>query len=164
MFIELESLFNGGITEIPLDFEFDFSKEEIDGVFPFTTPVKLKGKIENVAEIVTVRAEAVFTMDAECCRCAEELELDMEVPVEHILVTELQNEETDEFIIVEDMKLDIERLTLEDIYFALPSKVLCDDDCKGLCSKCGANLNEGPCGCKKDIDPRFEALLGLLDE
>ena len=62
------------------------------------------------------------------------------------------------------MKLDIERLTLEDIYFALPSKVLCDDDCKGLCSKCGANLNEGPCECKKDIDPRFEALLSLLDE
>ena len=103
-------------------------------------------------------------MDVDCCRCAEELELDMEVPVEHILVTELQNEETDEFIIVEDMKLDIERLTLEDIYFAMPSKVLCDDDCKGLCSKCGANLNEGPCECKKDIDPRFEALLGLLDE
>ena len=164
MFIELENLFNGGITEVPLDFEFDFSKEEIDGVFPFTTPVKLQGKVENVAEIVTVKATASFSMDVDCCRCAEELTLDMEVPIEHILVTELQNEETDEFIIVEDMKLDIERLTLEDIYFAMPSKVLCDDDCKGLCSKCGANLNEGPCECKKDIDPRFEALLGLLDE
>lgn len=164
MFIELENLFNGGITEIPLDFEFDFSKEEIDGVFPFTTPVKLQGKIENVAEIVSVKAMATFSMDVDCSRCAEELELDMEVPVEHILVTELQNDETDEYIIVEDMKLDIERLTLEDVYFALPSKVLCDDDCKGLCSKCGANLNEGPCSCKKDIDPRFEALLGLLDE
>ena len=164
MFIELENLFNGGITEVPLDFEFDFSGEEIDGVFPFTTPVKLQGKVENVAEIVSVKAVATFSMDVDCCRCAEELELDMEVPVEHILVTELQNEETDEYIIVEDMKLDIERLTLEDIYFALHGKFLCDDDCKGLCHKCGANLNEGPCECKKDIDPRFEALLSLLDE
>ena len=55
-------------------------------------------------------------------------------------------------------------LTLSSCYFALPSKFLCDDDCKGLCPKCGANLNEGPCECKKDIDPRFEALLSLLDE
>ena len=164
MFIELENLFNGGIAEIPLDIEFDFSKEEIDGVFPFTTPVRLKGEIRNVAEIVSISAEVVFSLDVYCNRCAEAITLDMEVPIEHILVSELQNEETDEFIIVENMKLDIEQLTLEDIYFAMPSKFLCDDDCKGLCPKCGANLNEGPCECKKDIDPRFEALLSLLDE
>lgn len=164
MFIELENLFNGGITEIPLQYDFDFSGEEIDGVFPFTTPVKLVGKIENVAEIVSVKATATFGMDVFCSRCAEGIKLDMKVDVDHILVTELQNDETDEFIILEDMKLDIERLTLEDIYFALPSKFLCQEDCKGLCAKCGANLNEGPCSCKKDIDPRFEVLLGLLDE
>ena len=148
MFIELENLFNGGITEVPLDFEFDFSKEEIDGVFPFTTPVKLQGKIENIAEIVTVKAMAVFSMDVDCSRCAEELEIDMEVPVEHILVTGLQNEETDEYIIVEDMKLDIEQLTLEDIYLALPGKFLCKEDCLGLCGECGGNLNHGECKCK----------------
>ncbi len=164
MFIELENLFSGGITEIPLEYEFDFSAEEIDGVFPFTTPVKLSGKVENIAEIVMVKATATFGMDVFCSRCADEVQFDFEVPIEHILVLELQNDETDEYIIVEDMKLDIERLTLEDIYFALPSKFLCDDDCKGLCPKCGANLNEGPCECKKDIDPRFEVLLGLLDE
>ena len=118
MFIELESLFNGGITEIPLDYKFDFSKEEIDGVFPFTTPVCLKGEIRNVAEIVSINAEVVFSLDVYCDRCAEAITLDMEVPIEHILVSELQNEETDEFIIVENMKLDIEQLTLEDIYFA----------------------------------------------
>ena len=164
MFIELENLFNGGITEIPLDFRFNFSSEEIDGVFPFTTPVSLKGEITNVAEIVSIKAEATFSLDVYCSRCAEGVIYDMTVPIEHILVAELQNDETDEFIITENMKLDIEQLTLEDIYFALPSKFLCDDDCKGLCPKCGANLNEGPCGCKKDIDPRFEALLSLLDE
>ena len=164
MFIELENLFNGGITEIPLDLQFDFSEEEIDGVFPFTTPVFLKGEITNVAEIVSLKAVATFSLDVYCSRCAEGVTYDMEVPIEHILVSELQNDETDEFIITENMKLDIKQLTLEDIYFALPSKFLCDDDCKGLCPKCGANLNEGPCECKKDIDPRFEVLLGLLDE
>lgn len=165
MFIELENLFNGGITNVPLAFEFDFSSEQIDGVFPFTAPVKLVGKIENVAEIVTIKAVASVHMDVVCSRCAEDFKIDFEVPVEHGLVQALNNsEDSDEYIVVEDMKLDVESLTLEDIYFALPSKFLCSEDCKGLCAKCGANLNVSPCSCKKDIDPRFEALLGLLDE
>lgn len=165
MFIELENLFNGGVTNIPLDCEFDFSPEKIDGVFPFTAPVKLKGKIENVAELVSIKAVASVHMDVLCSRCAEDFAMDFEVEIEHGLVQALNNvQDSDEYIVVEDMKLDLKALTLEDIYFALPSKFLCSEDCKGLCSKCGANLNVSPCSCKKDIDPRFEVLLGLMDE
>lgn len=164
MFIELESLFNGGIDSIPVDYEFDFSKEELNGVFPFTTPVKLKGEIKNTAGLVTIEAVISFGMDILCDRCAEEAKLSFEVPMEHGLVSNLNDEENDDYILLEDMKLDISELTLEDIYLALPGKLLCKEDCKGVCSKCGANLNEGPCNCKKDIDPRFEALLDLLDE
>lgn len=162
MFTELESLFNGGIDTIPVDCEFDFSKEEFNGVFPFTTPVKLKGEIKNTAGLVTIDAEVVFFMDIVCDRCAENAKLSFNVPVKHGLVSELNDEENDDYILVEDMKLDIEQLTLEDIYLALPGKLLCNESCKGVCSQCGANLNEGPCNCKKEIDPRFEALLDLL--
>ena len=52
----------------------------------------------------------------------------------------------------------------EEVNLFLPSKILCKPDCKGLCYKCGKNLNLGDCGCKKDVDPRMEALLQLLDE
>ena len=44
-----------------------------------------------------------------------------------------------------------------------PMKVLCKEDCKGVCQFCGANLNEGQCSCKKPVDPRLEALKQLLD-
>ena len=163
MFIELDSLFNQGINSIRLDYKFDFSAEEIDGVFPFTTPVSLCGEIINTSGIVTVSAKISFSLETVCDRCAEDIKLDFNIPMEHELVSTLNNEETDEYILVEDMKLDIEQLTLEDIFLALPVKFLCKDDCKGICCKCGANLNEGLCECKKDIDPRLEALLGLLD-
>ena len=163
MFIELDSLFNQGINSIRLDYKFDFSAEEIDGVFPFTTPVSLCGEIINTSGIVTVSAKISFSLETVCDRCAEDIKLDFNIPMEHELVSTLNNEETDEYILVEDMKLDIEQLTLEDIFLALPVKFLCKDDCKGICYKCGANLNEGLCECKKDIDPRLEALLGLLD-
>lgn len=164
MFIELESLFNLGIDRIDLDYSFDFSEESLNGVFPFTTPVLLKGAIRNTSGIVQLDAVINCSLDIVCDRCAEDARLDFEIPMVHGLVSSLNNDETDDYILVEDMKLDIKQLTLENIYLALPVKLLCKEDCKGVCFKCGANLNEGPCNCKKDIDPRLEALLGLLDE
>ena len=158
MFIQLEAIFNGGTLSLPLDYEFDFSKEELGGVFPFTTPVILKGEIRNTAGIVTIEAKAEFSMEVTCDRCAEDIKPEFTVDVEHGLVASLNHEDNDDYILLEDMKLDVEQLTLEDIYLALPGKFLCKEDCKGLCPKCGANLNESSCDCKKPIDPRWAAL------
>ena len=158
MFIALENLFNGGVKSIPLDYEFDFSSESFNGVFPFTTPVKLKGEITNTAGIVTVNAKISFVLEICCDRCAAPVKLPFEVEMEHGLVSSLNDEENDDYILVEDMKLDIAELTSEDIYLALPGKILCREDCKGICTKCGADLNEGSCGCKKEIDPRWAGL------
>ena len=51
----------------------------------------------------------------------------------------------------------------EELLLFFPTKMLCKPDCKGLCCKCGKNLNDGPCDCQKDVDPRLESLLQLLD-
>lgn len=163
MFIALESLFGGGVERLPIDYEFDFSHEELNGVFPFTTPVSLKGEIKNIAGVVTVEAQIKAQLQILCDRCAEEAKLDFDIEMAHGLVCSLNEDDNDDYILVEDMKLDIERLTLEDIYLALPTKFLCKEDCKGVCARCGANLNEGSCDCKKDIDPRLESLLELLE-
>ncbi len=163
MFIALESLFGGAIEIIELDYEFDFSKEEYNGVFPFTTPVKLLGKITNRAGVVEIDAVASFDFTAPCDRCAAVTTKRFEVPVKHGLVSSLNDDGNDDYIVVENMSLELDRLTLEDIYLFLPSKFLCSPDCKGLCSKCGTNLNEKSCDCKKDIDPRLEILLSFND-
>ncbi len=163
MFIALESLFGGGVERLPLNCEFDFSREELNGVFPFTTPVSLKGEIKNIAGVVTVEAQIKAQLQIFCDRCAEEAKLDFDIEMAHGLVCSLNEDDNDDYILVEDMKLDLERLTLEDIYLALPTKFLCKEDCKGVCAKCGANLNEGSCDCKKEIDPRLESLLELLE-
>ena len=163
MFIALESMFGGGVERLPLNCEFDFSREELNGVFPFTTPVSLKGEIKNIAGVVTVEAQIKAQLQIFCDRCAEEAKLDFDIEMAHGLVCSLNEDDNDDYILVEDMKLDLERLTLEDIYLALPTKFLCKEDCKGVCAKCGANLNEGSCDCKKEIDPRLESLLELLE-
>lgn len=158
MFIALENLFNGGVKSVPLCYEFDFSAQEFGGVFPFTTPVKLEGEIRNTAGIVEVDAKITFVLETRCDRCAADVKLPFEVKMEHGLVSSLNDEENDDYILVEDMRLDIEELTSEDIYLALPAKILCKDDCKGVCMTCGADLNDGPCGCEKEIDPRWAGL------
>lgn len=163
MFIALESLFAGGVERLPLDCKFDFSDKELGGVFPFTTPVTLKGEIRNTAGVVTVNALIDTTLEVFCDRCAEPSVLSFEIEMVHDLVCSLNEDDNDDYILIDDMKLDLEQLTLEDIYLALPSKFLCSEDCKGVCIKCGANLNRSSCNCKKDIDPRLEALMELLD-
>ena len=60
-----------------------------------------------------------------------------------------------------DLSEDVKEMTL----LALPMKHLCDENCKGLCSKCGKDLNEGPCNCKEEeINPVWEPLLKLKDK
>jgi len=164
MLIDLESLLQGGLTQLKLDTSFDFSGEELDGVYPFTTPVQVRGEIVNRAGIVTLEASACCTMQYVCDRCAAPAEKQLCVPMAHTLVAELNREDdADAYIVVPDGKLDLAQLTWEDILLFLPSKLLCSDDCKGICPQCGKNLNEGTCECKKEIDPRFAALLDLLD-
>ncbi len=164
MLIDLEPLLQGGQTRLELDAAFDFSGELLDGVCPFVTPVIVKGSIVNRAGIVTMEATASCTMQYICDRCAAPAEKRLCVPMAHTLVAELNCEDdADAYIVVPDGKLDLAQLTWEDLLLFLPSKLLCRDDCKGICPQCGKNLNEGTCECKKEIDPRFAALLDLLD-
>ena len=69
----------------------------------------------------------------------------------------------DDYIVLPDLVLDLDALAEEDVVLNLPSKVLCKDDCKGLCPQCGKNLNDGPCDCKEPVDPRLAGLLELLN-
>ena len=81
------------------------------------------------------------------------------------VVEKLENEEDDDdYIVVSNRELDLDELVNEEVSLSLPNKILCKDDCKGLCPKCGANLNVKQCNCKKDVDPRMEALLQLLED
>ena len=163
MVIALESLFEGGIENIDVDESFDFSAEEYNGVCPFRSDVRLRGKLTNRAGIVSIEAVAEFDFSMPCDRCAADVDRHLLVDVRHVLVQHAEDED-DDLIVVPDMMLDITSLTLEDIYLSLPMKFLCREDCKGICPRCGANLNETSCDCKKEIDPRLEALLSFMGD
>lgn len=164
-FIELEPLFNNeGMTK-PLEFTADMKNEEYNGVFPFVSPVFVSGAAENRTGIVSLCLTARFTLNLTCDRCAKVFSREYVVPVNHDLVTEIGNDNGDECLVkIDSYHFDVETLVREDILLYLPSKVLCREDCRGICYRCGKDLNDGPCDCGRDFDPRWDALQQLLED
>ncbi len=164
MIIELESIFNTEGMELPFNYELSLASIEVGGYTPVEEPVKVTGSVKNKAGIVTLTGNAHLKYAAPCDRCAEVVETVYDFPFEHTLVVALDSGENDAFLEVPNLRLNLDELVEEDVNLALPSKYLCNEECKGLCHMCGKNLNQGQCDCKAPIDPRFAALLDLLEE
>ena len=162
--INLETLFNNEGMEMPISMDLDLSNVDFYGEHPLSSHCKVAGKIRNSTGIVSMDANVQVDYSGICDRCACEVNKHFTIPMEHTFVTELNDESNDEFILIPSMRFDLEGLATEDVLLNLPVKVLCREDCKGICPYCGKNLNEGPCNCKKPIDPRLEGLLQLLDD
>ena len=142
MFIELEPIFNNIGASVPFDYEMDMSDEEFWAGKPFQKAVRVKGEAVNRAGIVCIEAQATVEVFTDCDRCASSIDRVFDIPVSHTLVTSLNDEENDELILVEDMHFELDPLVREDIFLTLPSKILCKEDCKGVCQFCGANLEK----------------------
>lgn len=162
--LELDALFNRVGETLELDREIDLSDLLPDGNELFPQPGRIRGSIRNTAGVVYSDASLTAELHTVCDRCACDVVRTLKVPLVHTFVTEVENDDTDDFIILPDMVLDLDALAGEDLMLDLPSKVLCKEDCKGLCPQCGKNLNDGPCDCKAPVDPRLAGLLALLDD
>ena len=163
MIIELESIFNNDGSSYEFDYELSLSHISVSGVNPLKSPVKVKGMVKNNTGIVTLSANVELIYSAFCDRCAEATEKTYNYDFSHNLIASLSNEDNDDFLVVSDMRLDLDELIEEDVNLELPTKFLCDEDCKGVCSMCGKNLNKNQCDCKEPIDPRLEGLLQFLE-
>ncbi len=160
--INLEPIFNETGSSLSINHTLDLSDIEISNDKPMKAPCTITGVIKNETDIVSISAKITVLYSGSCDRCAKEVTREYTIPMEHTFVTELNDEENDEFFLVPTMRFDLEGLATEDVILYLPQKFLCSEDCKGICPKCGKNLNDGLCDCKADIDPRWEALAALL--
>ena len=154
----------GEVKSLPIDTELDFSQVEHQGICPLSEPVHVVGAITVRAGVVQLSARATFVFHGRCDRCLSAFDKTYDVPLEHTLVATLEDEENDDYILLDQYQLDLADLTLADILLELPYKSLCRDDCRGLCPMCGKNLNEGLCGCtRQSVDPRLDVLRQLLE-
>lgn len=106
-----------------------------------------------------------------CARCVEDYTFKLDTPFTFVLAPRAAGDAADPELAADDLafsffegeEIDLSPLVHEQTILALPTRPLCREDCRGLCARCGANLNAGPCGCPADTpDPRLSVLRTLL--
>ena len=134
------------------------------------TPVELDLRLEAVMEGVLVTGTARAALAGECVRCLREIDDDVEVELQELYSYDDNRdrdlaEEDDEVSMLEDDLLDLEPLLRDAVVLALPFQPLCEDDCPGLCTECGARLAEDPDHAHEaPIDPRWAGLTALTQD
>ncbi|HNW81669.1 MAG TPA: DUF177 domain-containing protein [bacterium] len=124
--------------------EFIYENEE------FNYGSKLKGLELDVSsyragETVCLKFEGNFTIGTLCDRCAADLEVCTDVSESYYLFPERSSNDVDYFYSGDSIELD--DFVRETVIINIPGKILCSDDCQGLCPRCGVNLNDKKCGC-----------------
>ena len=134
--------------------------------YPVTEPVTAEGTVRNTAGVLMMKGEINTCIHGTCDRCASDFDRKVSFPLDVVLVTEMANEENeDEGVFpLEGDSADLDDIVRTVFVLNLDSKLLCKEDCAGICHRCGTNLNNGPCNCQKELDPRFAALKQLLEK
>lgn len=163
--LELNDVFVTPDSSLEVDECFVYDDLSAAGEQLTVSPVRVTGRVTNTGGLVELHYTAEFTYSKPCDRCLVIAEKTMKQDFVHTLALSVENEDSDDIIIVAGYVLDLFSLVRDDILLELPIKHLCSEDCRGLCPKCGQNLNEGSCGCRSDAaDPRLAVLDELLQD
>ena len=166
MLLGLSKIIDSPGATVPFSTSVDLSDLCYGISYPVTEPVLTEGQVRNTAGVLMMTGSIRTTIHGTCDRCTNDFDRDIDFPLDVVLVTELANEENeDEWVFpLEGDSADLDDIVRTVFVLNLDSKLLCDEDCKGLCHRCGKNLNDGPCNCQKELDPRFAALKQLLEK
>ena len=144
--------------------QLDLSGQDFYGSSPIVRPVEIEGSVTNHAGALVLEGTARSVLELACDRCGKSFSREKTVVLDNLAAQELEDEEHDDILLLDGTDLDLDEAVTTAFVLAMDTKNLCSDDCKGLCAKCGADLNLGPCGCRPDVDPRLAALAQLLDK
>ncbi|MBQ9519722.1 MAG: DUF177 domain-containing protein, partial [Firmicutes bacterium] len=109
--------------------------------------------------VISGKVEAVLSLV--CDRCLDTFSRTIVCPLDEVYSNDINEEK--EYRSYEDKVLDLKDAVTGAVMLELPLKVLCSEDCRGLCIKCGQNLNKGECGCDRGyINPAFDGLMDLF--
>lgn len=166
MLLGLSKIIDCPSASVDFSTSVDLSDLRYGNSFPVSEPVLASGTVRNTAGVLVMTGTVRTTIHGVCDRCAGDFDRLVEIPMNVVLVTELSNEEDeDEWVFpLEGDNADLEDIVRTVFVLNLDSKLLCREDCKGICPRCGKNLNGGPCDCRKEPDPRFAALKQLLNK
>ena len=122
-------------------------------------PVAAELTLESVVEGVLVTGRVSGDVRCRCARCLTEFHAPVEVDVCELFAGPGHLEEEEDVYRITGEVVDLEPMLRDELTLALPLNPLCREDCKGMCARCGRELNDGACDCTEDTsDPRWAAL------
>ena len=167
--MQIDILTIKGKRNAQLELNFTETLQEMGthlGNLELKEPINLKGSITNLGNCFVLKADIKTKVKMNCSRCMKELEHEVDIPILERFIGDKADEvgqEDDEVWFFEGNVIDLNDVVISNISLNMPMKILCSDDCKGLCPKCGQDLNESDCGCDTtEIDPRFAKLSELF--
>lgn len=165
MLLDLRNLIVGAESAVPFETSLDLHTMRFGSCCPVTEPVLAKGSVRSTAGVLELSGTVSTTLHGVCDRCATAFARPVEYSIEAVLVTSLETDDFENPWVFElvDGRADLDDIMTTAFVLNMDQKLLCREDCKGLCFRCGRNLNDGPCDCKSEPDPRFAALQQLLD-
>lgn len=171
MLINLSELFSveGKVKKYTCDLDFcEFQGP--DGAYKLVEKQPAALEITNQGnKVFTVKGSVQLVLELPCGRCLEPVAVPFSLKIEEEIDMKLTDRERmealDEQFYVKGYNLDVDQLVGHELTLNLPMKVLCAEDCKGICNRCGTNLNRGTCDCDtRSLDPRMSVIQDIFKQ
>ena len=150
MNVDLLNIINNTEKEINFEGKTSFADNDCD------VNCDVSGKASSFSGRIEITARINAVVNTKCARCLKPLQLPIDMDVEEVV--------GEDGVDLDGTLLNVDNIVKNNIVVELPIRFLCNDDCKGICSVCGADLNITECNCKHEqFDERFAVLKKLLD-
>ncbi|MBE5963551.1 MAG: DUF177 domain-containing protein [Lachnospiraceae bacterium] len=170
MLINLSELLTvkGKSKEYRADIEFEAFESRL-GVYKVLESDKVSLEITHHGNReISIKGKTRLVLSIPCDRCLQEVLTPIDIEIERTADMNVDNsdteQETDEQNYIDGYNLDVDKLVYDEILINLPMKILCKEDCNGICNRCGANLNIETCDCDREVlDPRMSVIRDIFN-
>lgn len=162
MRLELREIIEVPGGSVPFVCDMETDRLEFPSVREYEGKPHAEGRVFNEAGVLHLEGGISADMLCVCDRCGSEFRRAKKTKLSAVIVEDAGDDP--ELFVLDGDGIDLDDVLSTCFILDMETKFLCKEDCKGLCPTCGKNLNDGPCGCRKQTDPRFAVLEQLLDK
>lgn len=146
-------------ASLKLDFKEDISgMDRVSDEFEFVGPVGFIGTLANSGGVLKLEGHLEFKYNVRCYRCLKDISEKAGLDIDEKFIDAEKNTDLESYT-YHGNSLELDKVLIDNILLHLPMKQICSNECRGLCQKCGADLNEKDCGCgEESINPKMEKL------